>query len=334
VESEVGQGSTFHFTVPFAVARRERMHVPAETVRNARVLVVDDNATNRRILEEMLCHLQMQPATASCVREALEALRHAAREGRPFDLVLTDANMPEVDGFTLAETINSDRRLAGTVVMMLTSGDRPGDISRCERAGVAAYLLKPIKQSELHDALMTALGVQAVRPREGAAREEQRSPPQRPLRILLAEDSLVGQKLAIGILEKRGHSVTVANNGREAVAAVQSQHFDLVLMDVQMPEMDGIEATAAIRALEASSGRHLPIIAMTAHAMKGDRERFLGAGMDDYIAKPVRAKQLWDIIEQQVAKWTPTLLNCGVRAETGCGAVQAGNGEYQAGSGS
>jgi CheY-like chemotaxis protein len=193
--------------------------------------------------------------------------------------------------------IKEDRQLGSTVIMMLTSGERPGDVARCESLGVAAHLLKPVKQSELYDAIVTALGV--------AASEDEipqcfsAEPPCRRdrLRILLAEDSLFNQKLAVGLLEKAGHTVVVANHGKEAVAAWREGQFDLVLMDVQMPEMDGFDATADIRAAEANAGTHVPIVAMTAHAMKGDRERCLAAGMDDYLAKPIRASQLFETID-------------------------------------
>ena len=300
VESEAGRGSTFHFTAPFGLARGEAADVAAAKpviLRDTRVLVVDDNATNRRILEQMLCNWTMKPTAVAGVRDALQSLRHAHHSGEPYALVLADAHMPEVDGFALAEQIKQDPELSSTVVMMLTSGDRPGDIARCERLGIAAYLLKPIKQSELFDAIVMALG---VTPAEDAGVEtlsaEEAARPC-PLRILLAEDSLVSQKLATALLEKQGHTVVVAHNGKEAIAAFEVQDFDLVLMDVQMPEMDGLEATAAIRAQEKQTGTRIPIIAMTAHAMKGDRQRCLEAGMDEYIAKPVRARRLFHTIQ-------------------------------------
>ncbi|MHC4399157.1 MAG: ABC transporter substrate-binding protein [Planctomycetota bacterium] len=300
VESEVGRGSTFHFTAPFGLARGEAAEAaPAQPtiVQDTRVLVVDDNATNRCILEEMLRNWGMDPTVVPGGHDALRLLRKARESGEPYRVVLSDANMPEMDGFTLAEEIKRRTELDNTIIMMLTSGDRPGDISRCEKLGIAAYLLKPIKQSELFDAIVMALGVTSLED-EGAERlAVDRTCRLRPLRVLLAEDSLVNQRLAVGLLEKYGHTVVVANHGREAIAALESQEFDLVLMDVQMPEIDGYEATAVIRAKEKQAGTHIPIIAMTAHAMKGDRERCLEAGMDDYVAKPVRAKQLFETIE-------------------------------------
>jgi len=298
VDSEVGRGSTFHFSAQFALATEEigaERPISTDCLQGLPAMVVDDNATNRRILDEMLRNWGMSPVTVSGADEALQQLHEAQDQGRPFRLVLTDANMPDVDGFTLAERIKRDDGIGSTVIMMLTSGDRPGDVARCEQLGVAAYLLKPIKQSELFDAIAMALGLTVAEDADAdaAAGMLQELP---PLRVLLAEDSLVNQKLAVGLLESRGHSIVVANNGAEAITALQSQRFDLVLMDVQMPEMDGLEATAAIRSKERQTGAHVPIIAMTAHAMKGDRERCLEAGMDEYVSKPIRARRLFDTI--------------------------------------
>ncbi len=293
-ESEVGRGSAFHATVRLRMARdgvAEPAALPA-AVRGTRILVVDDNATNRRILEELLANWGMNAVSVPQGIAALETLREAQRSGRPFQLVLTDANMPELDGFQLAQQVKSDSQLGSTVIMMLTSGDRPGDVARCEQIGVAAYLLKPIHQSELLESILLALGASAAQQQPSATLAED-TPSLGPLRILLAEDSLVNQKLAVGLLSRQGHSVIVANDGQEAVAALAANEVDLVLMDVQMPGMDGFEATAAIRAREKRTGKHVPILAMTAHAMKGDRERCLEAGMDDYIAKPIFANQLF-----------------------------------------
>ncbi|MFC1596868.1 PAS domain S-box protein [Planctomycetota bacterium] len=308
-ESQPGQGSEFHFTARFGLVQGEPPRWPAaETgaIRGTRVLVVDDNATNRLILEEILGNWGMSPTAASGGREALRLLGEARQAGEPFALVISDVHMPEMDGFQLVREIKREPSAGSTIIMMLTSGDRPGDIARCEEMGVAAYLLKPVKQSELFDAVMMALGV-TIAEDEGAeivggagAREI------RPLRILLAEDSLVNQKLAIGLLGRGGHSVTVANNGKEALAALELDGFDLVIMDVQMPEMDGLETTEAIRAGERRTGTHIPIIAMTAHAMKGDRERCLEAGMDHYVSKPIRARQLFDAIDEVVVGFAAT----------------------------
>jgi CheY-like chemotaxis protein len=216
--------------------------------------------------------------------------------------VITDGQMPEIDGFKFAESIKQDPTLATSVIMMLTSGDQHGNVARCERLGIAAYLLKPTKQSELLDAIMLATqpGLATTALPDADPELEAVSSFSRSLLILLAEDSLVNQKLAIGLLARKGHTVTVVNNGKEAVAAAAREPFDLVLMDVQMPEMDGLEATAMIRANERKSGGHLPIVAMTAHAMKGDREVCLSSGMDGYIAKPIRAAKLFETIDEVV----------------------------------
>ena len=300
IESEVGRGSRFHFTAHFALAAEPLARRPSSepiALPGLPVLVVDDNVTNRRILSEMLTNWQMRPSEADGAVAALAKMHEAALAGAPYPLVLLDAHMPEVDGFMLAEQIHEQAQLAGATIMMLTSGDRPGDAARSQRMGIACYLTKPIKQSELFDAIMAALGAPAL---AGAALDE--TPPlpasHKQLRVLLAEDSLVNQKLAVCLLEKWGHQVSVAANGHQAIAAVAAEPFDLVLMDVQMPDLDGLEATAAIRRSEAESGRHLPIVAMTAHAMVGDRERCLAAGMDGYLSKPIRARELLAVIEQ------------------------------------
>jgi two-component system, sensor histidine kinase and response regulator len=299
VESEVGRGSRFHCTVRLGLAEdeaAEAARIEPACLHGMRALVVDDNATNRRILEEILRSWMIVPTCAASAPEAIEVMQRAFAGGQPFELVLTDAHMPQVDGFTLARRISEDPRLGSTVVMMLTSGDRPEDMARCEELGIAAYLLKPIKQSELLEAVELALGITMVgeelpRPAEqGRCRVG-------PLRVLLAEDSLVNQKLAVALLEGEGHTVAVAQNGKQALDMLSGGPFDLVLMDVQMPDMDGLEATVRIRAAERRAGGHIPIIAMTAHALKGDRERCLAAGMDRYVAKPIRAKDLFAAIE-------------------------------------
>ena len=303
VESEPGCGSRFHFTTRLGLAEEDAATAePAEPplIQGLPVLVVDDNATNRRILEEVLRNWRMVPTLASGASEGMKLMQQAQQAGTPFRLVLTDAHMPETDGFTLAGQIKQDAAMGSTVVMMLTSGSHDDDIARCEELGIAAYLLKPIKQSELLDAIKLAIGITA--PEEEASAALAQNPARvGPLRVLLAEDSLVNQKLAVALLEMHGHRVTVANHGREALAAMESEDFDLVLMDVQMPELDGLETTATIRAKERQTGAHVPILAMTAHALKGDRERCLAAGMDGYIAKPIHAKELFELIESMLA---------------------------------
>jgi len=297
VESEVGQGSRFHFTIRLNLADNELAEpLPPEPVilHGMRVLVVDDNATNRRILDEILRSWQMAPTVAPSAAEAVRLLLEAQKKGEPYRLVLTDAHMPGTDGFMLASQIKQDPAMGSTVVMMLTSGDSPEDTQRCEELGISAYLLKPIKQSELLEAIELALGISVPKRKLLAAAAQPKHA--QGLQILLAEDSLVNQKLAVALLEGQGHKITVVNNGREAIAALQAEKFDMILMDVQMPEMDGLEATEKIRTREQHTGTHIPIVAMTAHALMGDRERCLAAGMDGYIAKPIHVAELFNVI--------------------------------------
>jgi CheY-like chemotaxis protein len=279
------------------------------------VLVVDDNPTNRCLLRELLTRWGMRPTLAEGAGQALEAMQRAVIEGRPFAVVLLDHLMPEMDGLMLAEEIQRRPHLAGAVLMMLSSADRRETAARCRERGVQAYLTKPVKRGELLRALVAGLGAgsparsQAAPPRSGITTCE------RGLRLLLAEDNVVNQKLAVRLLEKRGHTVRVVGNGLEALKALFGEgtspepgSFDVVLMDVMMPEMDGLETTTVIRNREKGSGRHIPVIAMTAHAMKGDRERCLEAGMDGYISKPLQPGELFDTVERLGR------LACGVRA--------------------
>jgi CheY-like chemotaxis protein len=320
VESAVGQGSTFHFTV--CLERSQTPVAPAlvlpTQLQGLRVLVVDDNATNRCILHDLLSAWQMQPVLASSAQEALVLLHEACATGHAFPLILTDAHMPEMDGFTLVERIKHEPQLAGATIMMLTSSDQKGEKARGRELGISVYLIKPVRPSELLRAIRKALGQEgtATAQQKRAALPQKR---QRPLHILLAEDNAVNQKLAVRLLEKQGHTVVVVGDGRKALAALTSDHFDVVLMDVQMPEADGLEATRMIRAREAeanavsptpaahsslvthrSSPPRLPIIAMTAHAMKGDRERCLAVGMDDYVSKPLKPHDLFAALERVV----------------------------------
>jgi CheY-like chemotaxis protein len=300
VESEMGRGSVFHVSLQLPIAGDIAVgpsRSAIDVIGGTRVLVVDDNETNRQILEEMLKNWGMVPATAESAQRAMIDLQQARSDGTPFRIVLTDVNMPEVDGFDFAELVRKeDAKLGKPSILMLTSGDRPGDLARSRKIGVAAYLMKPVKQSELFDAIATALGVATAEDESSASATEPPAQSLQPLRILLAEDSHVNQKLAVGLLQKQGHTVVIANNGQEAITAWETQSFDLILMDVQMPLMDGCDATCAIRAKEVETGGHIPIIAMTAHAMKGDREHCLKSGMDDYISKPIRARQLIETI--------------------------------------
>ena len=295
VESEPGKGSRFRFTARFGLPGVRPPARRPTKLRGLRVLVVDDNATNRRILHEMLTHWRMRPTAVAGGRAALVELEKAARVGRPYPLVLLDSQMPEMDGFALARQIKKRPRLVGASIMMLTSGPRPGDRARCLALGLSAYLIKPIKQSDLLDTIMGALsGRPAVTRPAGRGTLAPRKGPR--LRVLVAEDNAVNQQVAVGMLKRAGHHPTVAGNGREALALLEREAFDLVLMDVQMPELDGFETTVAIRDRERVSGGHLPIVALTAHAMKGDAERCLAAGMDAYLAKPLEMLQLRGVL--------------------------------------
>jgi CheY-like chemotaxis protein/signal transduction histidine kinase len=298
-----GPGSAFHFTATFGLqtkpAAEQSAHKPA-VLAGVPVLIVDDNTTNRTILVEMLEHWQMKPASVESGLAALEALAQAKAAGHPFELLILDYQMPGMDGLTAAQRIREDPQVRDTRIMLLTSAGQRGDAARCRELGIEAYVLKPIKQADLREAVSAVLG-------RGPA-TEQTAPPlltrhslreqQTRLRILLAEDNRVNQRLATRLLEKHGYSVVVANDGQEAIAVLEQQSVDLILMDVQMPNLDGLEATAAIRKKESGSGARIPIVAMTAHAMKGDRERCLEAGMDGYITKPIQAQELYETIER------------------------------------
>ncbi|MDX2032501.1 MAG: response regulator [Blastocatellia bacterium] len=311
VESLMGRGSAFHFTAGFIVERNpEKKPVPREqaSLSGMRVLIVDDNATNRRILEGMLTNWGMRPAAVDGGRVALVAIQQAREAGRPFGLLLIDGHMPEMDGWMLAAEIQRRPGIAGAPVLMLTSAGEPRDAETLRVHGIDACLIKPVRQSELLAAVVAALG-QASRPavRLAPAAEPQATPRALSggLHILLAEDNVVNQRVAIRLLEKQGHSIVLAKNGREAITAVENEVFDLVLMDVQMPDMSGLEATARIRAREETTGAHLPIIAMTAHAMKGDREACLEAGMDGYLSKPIQSAELYKVIAEFAPGKTP-----------------------------
>jgi PAS domain S-box-containing protein len=297
LESQPGVGSQFHFDVRLDIPDHvDDTPLPAFDLRTIHALVVDDNATNRRILTEILESWQMTAVGVATARDALDALRAAAATGRPFQLVLTDALMPEVDGFSLAEQIGADQQLPAVKIMLLTSAGSPA-LSGRRAAIFAATLVKPVKQSELLDAIVTVFADPdaARRPRLKPARRSRRGG--RALRVLVAEDNPTNQKLVSVLLEQQGHHVTIVDNGRLAVERAAQEPFDLIVMDVQMPEVSGLEATAAIREAERHTGRHVPIVALTARAMAGDREQCLAAGMDAYVSKPVRAEELLSAIE-------------------------------------
>ncbi len=287
LESEPGRGSAFHFTVGFGTGTPALGAASATLggLKQLPVLIIDDNATNRRVLAAMVRQWDMLPTTADGAESGLAALEEGVRCGNPFRVVLLDMNMPDQDGFGVIHEIRKRPALAPATILMLTSSDRAGDAARCRSLGVTSYLVKPIAQSELLSAVLAALGTE-VHHEPGAVAETKTLAPA-PLCILLAEDNRVNQLVATALLRKDGHSVTVVADGAAAVAASMTTAFDAILMDVQMPEMSGLDAAAAIRARERVTGLHVPIIALTAHAMQGDRDRCLIAGMDDYLTKPL-----------------------------------------------
>lgn len=304
VESVEGEGSVFHFTVRFDLQKQpvRRANIPsAVNVQGLSVLVVDDNVTNRRVFKEMLTNWGMKPILTEGGASALEFLEQAEVKDTQIDLILTDVNMPGMNGFTFARIIKKLPMYQDVKIIILTSAGQRGDGVLCRELGVNAYLTKPIKQSDLFDAIVSVFDL---------AEEKQEQIPlvtrhtlqerRRRLHILLAEDNAVNQKLAVRILEKHGHSVVVAGDGEQAVEAYRNEEFDIVLMDVQMPKMDGMKATQMIREEEKKTGKHIPIIALTAHAMKGDRERCLAAGMDGYSTKPIKTKELFSEVERLV----------------------------------
>ncbi|MHB8971117.1 MAG: response regulator [Pirellulaceae bacterium] len=299
VESRLGQGSTFHFTTRFPFGPDESSpngtspHMPG-----TRILIVDDNQTTRRVLTDMLCSWEMVPTSVAQAREALDLLARESRSEAPFQLLLTDVHMPDIDGFTLVEAIRENPATADLPVILLTSTHVHEELDQCERLRIAAHVAKPIKQSDLLEAITSSLSRGSVRPAESALDS---LPPLPRLRILLAEDSVMNQKLALGLLGA-DHDVTVAMDGRQAVNWVERETYDVVLMDIQMPILDGLEATRLIRIQERRTDKHVPIVAMTAHAMKGDRERCLAAGMDFYVSKPIRAVRLFEALRAATAK--------------------------------
>ena len=311
VESAPDEGSTFSFTASFGIgpeiASRER-RLPA----GLRVLVVDNNAVNRRILVGQLTRWDVTPIVVAGGQEALEALAILAQKGERVDLILLDAQMPGMDGFELAKQIGSRADLTGATIMMLTSSGRYDDAGLCRELGIAACLTKPIASFDLHAAICAVLDAEASRVKKAEERRATVSPTPQKVRartVLLAEDNLVNQRVAVGLLKRRGHHVTVVENGQEAVDAVEREQFDIVLMDLQMPVMGGLEATKAIRDRERETLRdRVRIVAMTAHAMSGDRERCLAAGMDGYLSKPTESRTLFAEVEGDAgASTTPPI---------------------------
>jgi two-component system sensor histidine kinase/response regulator len=293
VESQPGKGSAFHFTGRFGRASStglRQMRASVEHLTGLPVLIVDDNSTNRKILEETLRRWRMHPVTAAGGLQALELIRDAEREGKPFRLLLVDQQMPGIDGFELVRRLAAKSRGAPPPVMMLSSVGLLRNTSRCEELGISEYLTKPVSAPALFEAIVRTLRVHVPAP---PPPDPENVPPAEALNILVVEDDINGRTLLINLLKRRGHSVTLARDGAEALALHEQQRFDVILMDVQMPNLGGLEAASAIRKRETPAGGHTPIIALTAHALEGDRERCLRAGMDDYLSKPVRPAELF-----------------------------------------
>jgi signal transduction histidine kinase/CheY-like chemotaxis protein len=302
VESEPGKGSRFHFTIlceRIPETQEERKAASPTVLRGLRVLAVDDNRTNRRILGAMLAAEGMEATLAESGDEAVRLLLSAQQEKRPYPLVITDALMPGMDGFMLADKMNHEPNFTRPVIMMLSSSDLQSDIPRCRKLGIACHVVKPVTREALRESMLLALGSAFAEPprSEPGIRESLRR-----LSILLAEDNAMNKKLATRLLEKRGHIIHSVSNGREALEALEQAHFDVILMDVQMPVMDGWMATQAIRERERGTAEHIPIVALTAHAMKHDQEQCLAAGMDGFLSKPFQPAELYRAVESMVER--------------------------------
>lgn len=299
LESEPGKGTQFYFTIHLGRGNdaRRRLTRPIN-LKDLPVLVVDDNATNRTICTETLGRWEMKPVAVGSGPEALTELRRAADAGTPYALVLLDASMPGMDGFAVATAIRNTPQLVRTTILMLSSADRVGGAAHCRELGIECYVVKPIKLADLYDTVLRALGSKDQGPTPMAASTQTALPESRPLRVILAEDNRINQQVAMRLLTKWGHTVTLCANGRAAVDAAASGSFDVVLMDMEMPVLDGLAATAEIRSRERGTNEHIPIIALTAHAMSSDRERCLAAGMDGYVAKPIRANELAEVFTE------------------------------------
>jgi CheY-like chemotaxis protein len=294
-----GRGSVFHFTASLersSEAIRKTILPQRVTLRDLPVLIVDDNETNRRLLVETLSRWAMQPLVVNGGQQALKLLRDRKSAGDPFRLILLDSQMPDLDGFEIAARIQADAELAAPIVMLTSLGS--SDAARCREIGISGCLNRPVRQSELLRVIQTVMGtaLPEIPADQPAAVPNAEKTPERS--ILLVEDNAVNQLVAMKLIRKHGHAVTVANNGCDAIELLQKQTFDLILMDIQMPEMDGFEATSIIRQREAGSGIRVPIIAITAHAMKGDEENCLEAGMDGYLSKPIDGSKLIEMIER------------------------------------
>jgi len=312
VESQINQGTTFFFTCVLGIGQEPEQTPDVSHLSGVRVLAVDDNATNRHILEDMLAKWGMSVSLASSGGEGITQLQRATESSQPFSLVITDLHMPAMDGFDFSKEI---RRLPGCEnmkIIMLTSGAGHSDASRCKDLQIDRHLMKPTKPSELLNAIFYSLDLRKPEPELPGTFPVNENGLIGSLNILLAEDGVANQKLAVALLNRWGHTVTIANNGLETIEAMTHQSFDLVLMDVQMPEMDGLEATGEIRKREKSTGQHTPIIAMTAHAMSGDREKCLQAGMDEYLSKPVRKAELYEVLSATIGMSSPNSISSSV----------------------
>jgi light-regulated signal transduction histidine kinase (bacteriophytochrome)/DNA-binding response OmpR family regulator len=305
LESEPGRGSTFHFTTRLKMQNLSRKYNPigAENLQDLPVLIVDDDAGNRRVLQEMIHGWKMKPTLSEGGPQALAQLQQAASRGTPFALVLLDAQMPRMDGFTVAEKISQASLLPKPAIIMLTSAGMRGDSARCKEVGIKAYLNKPIRRSDLIEVLKQLLGAPTpANSHPHVVTVHSMNETRGRLSILLAEDNRVNQTLAVRLLEKRGHEVTTVENGRAVLQSLEKHVPDLILMDVQMPEFDGFQTTAAIRESDRESMKHIPIIALTGNAMSGDEERCRAAGMDGYVSKPLHAEALFTVIERVLSK--------------------------------
>jgi len=299
------KGSTFHFTTTFGLTpnslQKREEDIMTTALEDIPILVVDDNATNLDVLANVVRHLKMKVSVADNGNLAIQMLEEAAEKGRPFKYLLLDAQMPGVDGFAVGEQVKQNEKLQQLIIIMLTSSGQRGDSAQNGYLGISSYLTKPVGQHELVDALLRPLGQRKIDSTiviKNPTSHSNIEPGGRCAKILLAEDNAVNQKLAIRLLEKLGHSVTLAENGLQAVMAIEKSSYDLILMDVQMPEMGGFEATAIIRTKEKKLGKHTPIVAMTAYALLGDREKCLEAGMDEYLVKPINVQKLKAMVQQ------------------------------------
>jgi CheY-like chemotaxis protein len=310
VSSVEGQGSVFTFAIELGIAEDTKPADPAavQAVREVSVLIVDDNATNRRILECLTLGWGMKPVLAENSEAGLEQFHLYSRRGAPFELLLVDCHMPGTDGFGFLEQLRGEARSIDSAIMMLSSSDLQENTARCRELGINRHLMKPVGKADLLDAIQKTLGVTAEVAKQQKLTKTNDEEHGRRLRILVAEDNKVNQHLVLVLLERAGHEVYVVENGHRAIAAWESQKFDAILMDVQMPQMDGLAATSLIRRSELKTGQHIPIIALTAHAMKGDRERCKEAGCDDYLSKPLDRKELLVLLNNLASRDTAVSL--------------------------